>query len=139
MNRFGHIQFGDRNMLESRIYVGLLDKDTREQMHDISDYKLRLREICKAYKAPFSVTFMEGGYFHDDGSWVEENSLMVTLLNVPEDTVYAIASGICEEFHQESVIIVMDIVMNYNVRNRPGNKRSWRSFVRKIRSFFGKQ
>jgi len=71
-------------MLESRIYVGLLDKDTREQMYEIEDYKLRLRGICKTYKAPFSVTFMEGGYFHDDGSWVEENSLMVTLLNVPE-------------------------------------------------------
>ena len=33
----------------------------------------------------------------------------------------------------------MDIVMNYNVRNRPGNKRSWNSLVRKIRSYIGKQ
>ena len=139
MNRFGHIQFGDRNMLESRIYVGLLDKDTREQMYEIEDYKLRLRGICKTYKAPFSVTFMEGGYFHDDGSWVDENSLMVTLLNVPEDTVYAIARGICEEFHQESVIIVMGLVVDYNVRGGPENKRSWNSLVRKIRSYIGKQ
>ena len=126
-------------MLESRIYVGLLDKDTREQMYEIEDYKLRLREICKVYKAPFSVTFMEGGYFHDDGSWVDENSLMVTLLNVPEDTVYAIARGICEEFHQESVIIVMGLVVDYNVRGGPENKRSWNSLVRKIRSYIGKQ
>jgi len=126
-------------MLESRIYVGLLDKDTREQMYEIEDYKLRLRGICKTYKAPFSVTFMEGGYFHDDGSWVDENSLMVTLLNVPEDTVYAIARGICEEFHQESVIIVMGLVVDYNVRGGPENKRSWNSLVRKIRSYIGKQ
>ncbi len=139
MNLLLHIQYGDRIMLESRIYVGLLDKDTRKQMFDISDYKLRLREICKVYKAPFFVTFMEGGYFHDDGSWVEENSLMVTLLNVPEDTVYSIARDICEKFHQESVIIVMDIVVDYNVRSGPENKRSWNSLVRKIRSFIGRQ
>ena len=63
-------------------------------MYEIEDYKLHLREICRVYKAPFSVTFMEGGYFHDDGTWVEENSLIVILLNVPEDTVILYLMGI---------------------------------------------
>ena len=51
-------------MLEARIYVGLRDKDSREQHYETDRYKAVLREICKDFRTPFSVQVMEGGY-HD--------------------------------------------------------------------------
>jgi hypothetical protein len=109
---------------ETRIYVGLRDRDSREQIYETEKYKLMVKEICKEYRSPFSVTLMEGGYFHDDGTWVDENSLMITLLSTPKDTVYKIARDVCKTFHQESVIIVIDKVISFNIHDKEKpNKR----------------
>ena len=102
-------------MLESRIYVGLDDKDTHEQSLDTEEYKSILRSICKDYKTSFSLQVIEGGYFHDDGSWVEENSLLVTLIGTPRKTVYSIAKKLCKYFNQESVMITGSSVLKFNV------------------------
>ena len=100
-------------MLEARIYVGLRDKDTHEQHYEVEKYKGMLKEICKGYHSPFSVQMMEGGYYHADGKWVEENSLLITLLGVPRKTVYDIANDVCNQFHQESVIIACTHTMDF--------------------------
>ena len=102
-------------MLEARIYVGLRDKDTREQHYDIDRYKEMLKDICKGYCSPFSVQVMEGGFFHDDGTWVDENSLLITLLGTPRKIVYDIANDVCNAFHQESVIITCTNVIDFAI------------------------
>ena len=40
-------------MLEARIYVGLRDKDSREQKFDTEKYKEILKDVCRNYHAPF--------------------------------------------------------------------------------------
>lgn len=102
-------------MLESRIYVGLDDKDSHEQRFDTDHYKAMLKTVCKIYRTPFSLQMIEGGYFHDDGSWVEENSLLITLIGVPRKTVYHIAKDVCALFNQESVMITGTSVHKFNV------------------------
>ena len=104
-------------MLESRIYVGLNDKDSREQEHDTGKYKSILKTVCKSYRTAFSMQVIEGGYFHDDGSWTEEQTLLVTLIGVPEDTVYEIAKDLCVFFNQESVMITGTAVHSFSIRD----------------------
>ena len=104
-------------MLEARIYVGLRDKDSREQHYETDRYKAVLREICKDFRTPFSVQVMEGGYFHDDGTWVDENSQLITLIGAPRKTVYDIARAVCGVFRQESVIITCNKVISFDVRS----------------------
>ena len=102
-------------MLEARIYVGLRDKDTHEQHYETERYKETLKGICKGYHTPFSVQLMEGGYYHNDGTWVDENSLLITLLGAPRKTVYNIANDVCNSFHQESVIITCSKTLNFTI------------------------
>ncbi len=104
-------------MLEARIYVGLSDKDSHEQLFDTEKYKSVLKGICKNYHAPFSVQVIEGGYYHDDGSWVEENTLLITLLRTPAKTVYAIAKDVCVFFHQESVMVTCTSSICLNIHD----------------------
>ena len=104
-------------MLEARIYVGLRDKDSHEQIFETEKYKAELKEICKAYHAPFSLQVIEGGYFYDDGTWVEEHSLLITLIGVSRKTAYAIARNVCSSFHQESVMITCATVLPFNVHD----------------------
>ncbi len=62
---------------------------------------------------------IEGGYFHNDGSWVDENTLLITLIGTPQIVVYKIAKEVCTAFHQESVMITSNAVVRFNVHNDP--------------------
>ncbi len=104
-------------MLEARIYVGLRDRDTREQHFDTEKYKSILKDVCRHYHTPFSVQVIEGGYYHDDGSWVDENTLLITLIGTPRKIVYEIARDVCTFFRQESVMITCSPVLCFNVHD----------------------
>ncbi len=106
-------------MIESRIYVGLCDRDSHEQIHDTETYKEALKNICRNHKSPFSLQVIEGGYFHNDGSWVDENTLLITLIGTPQMVVYKIAKEVCTAFHQESVMITSNAVVRFNVHDDP--------------------
>ena len=110
-------------MLEARIYVGLRDRDSHEQLFDTDRYKSVLKGVCKTYRTPFSVQVIEGGYFHDDGTWVDENTLLIPLIGAPRKTVYGIASDVCTLFHQESVMITCNKVVHFDVRDRKNPER----------------
>lgn len=90
---------------QTQIYVGLNDSDTYQQKFETERYISILKKVCKGYRVAFSMSLINGGYFHDDGTYVEENSLMLTLLDVDEQTIEEIAKDLCAFFHQESVMV----------------------------------
>ena len=90
---------------QTQIYVGLNDSDTYRQEFETEKYVSILKKVCKGYRVAFSMSLINGGYFHDDGTYVEENTLMLTLLDVDEKTVEEIAKDLCAFFHQESVMV----------------------------------
>ena len=92
-------------MKETKIYVGLNDMVTRKQKFGTEKYISILREVCRQYRVPFSFTVSEGGYFHEDGEYTQENSLIVTLIDVDDALTEEIAKDLCAFFHQESVLI----------------------------------
>lgn len=106
-------------MIESRIYVGLSDRDSHEQIYETETYKEALKNICRNHKSSFSLQVIEGGYFHNDGSWVDENTLLITLIGTPQMVVYKIAKEVCTAFHQESVMITSNAVVRFNVHDDP--------------------
>lgn len=55
----------------------------------------------------------EGGYFHDDGEYTEETSLVLVLVNPDRNTVKEIAKDLCTFFHQESVLVTEGHIEGY--------------------------
>ena len=90
---------------QAMIYVGLNDRDTHEQTFETDKYLSVLKSVCRGYHTAFSVNEINGGYFHEDGSYVEEKTLVLTLLETPETTIQEIAKDLCAFFHQESVMV----------------------------------
>lgn len=88
-----------------QIYIGLNDSVTRQQMHSTEIFQKIVCSVCKGYHVGFSVSELHGGYFHDDGTFVSENSLCLTLIGAADDMVDEIAKDICAFFHQESVLV----------------------------------
>ena len=97
-------------MTETRIFVGLNDSETRKQKFDTGKYLSLLKNICRSYHVPFSLNLEEGGYFHDDGEYTEETSLVLTLIDVDGETVQEIAKDLCAFFHQESVLVTENCI-----------------------------
>ena len=92
--------------IQTSIYVGLSDSETHKQRHTTGRYISILKNVCKSYKVPFSANLNGGGYYHEDGSYVEETSIVLTLIGAPSDVVDQIAHDLCVFFHQESVMVV---------------------------------
>ncbi len=49
-------------MIETKIYVGLNDSQTKKQEHLTITYVTLLKKVCQYHKVPFSVSLARGGY-----------------------------------------------------------------------------
>ena len=61
---------------------------------------------------------MQGGYVHEDGRYVQENSLVLQLIDADRAVVDEIAKDMCAFFHQESVLITEGEVRAYYVKEQ---------------------
>ena len=95
----------NRQSKQTTIYIGMNDSETGVQKFESEKYVSILKNVCKSYKVGFSIQEINGGYFHEDGRFTEENALMLTLIDVPEQTVIDLAKDLCAFFHQDSVMV----------------------------------
>ena len=101
------------HMTETRIYIGLNDAETKEQMHETEKYMSVLKYVCRNYHVAFSVDVEHGGYYHDDSEYTEETSFILLLINADQDVVSEIAKDLCTFFHQESVLVTENHIDGY--------------------------
>ena len=90
---------------QTKIYVGLNDSVTGVQKFDTDKYISILQNVCRNYHVAFSYHLINGGYFHEDGRYVEENTIEIMLIDTTEDVVSEIAKDLCVFFNQESVMV----------------------------------
>ena len=104
-------------MIETKVYVGLNDSDTLRQEHETSRYLKILKYVCASYHVPFSVSLAQGGYMHENGNYTEEQTLVLSFIDVKKEIIDEIARDLCTFFHQESVLITEDSVRTYYVHS----------------------
>lgn len=103
-------------MTETRIYVGLNDSVTKMQLFETEKYISILKDVCCAYRTPFSFNVEEGGYIHENGEYTKETTLVLTLIGTDNATVNEIAKDLCAFFHQESVLITENEIRSYFIQ-----------------------
>ncbi len=102
-------------MIETKIYVGLNEADTKTQKYETARYIGILKNVCRSCEVPFSFSLAQGGYMHEDGEYTEETTLVISLIDVGKKTVNEIAKDLCAFFNQESVLITEDLVRSFYV------------------------
>lgn len=105
-------------MNETKIYVGLNDSESMKQEHETEKYVKILKNVCYNYHVAFSFSVVQGGYFHEDGEYTQETTLVLTLIDTDNKTVNEIAKDLCVFFHQESVMITESNVRAYFINER---------------------
>jgi len=97
-------------MTETKIYIGLNDSLTNQQKHNTEMYIDVMKYVCKSHHVPFSFVITEGGFFHENGDYTQEQTLVLSLIDVDKDITEAIAKDLCAFFHQESVMVTESVI-----------------------------
>ena len=106
-------------MVETKVYVGLNDAATKQQIFETEKYISVLKNVCLAYGVSYSFSILEGGYIHKNGDVSRETMLLLYLIDIKKETVDAIARDLCAFFHQESVLITEEHVRSYYIKSNP--------------------
>ena len=107
------------DMVQTQVYIGLNDAETRAQKYDTERYVELSRQVCIEHKMPFSFDVISGGYIHDDGEYTEENTIMLTFIDADQEAVDEIARDLFRLFNQESVLVTTDRIRARMVREVP--------------------
>lgn len=105
-------------MTEITISVGLNDASTKRQKYQTEVYVDIMKHVCHSYHVAFSYIVSDGGYFHENGDFTQEKTLVICLLDPAEGIVDAIAKDLCVFFHQESVLITESQVRAYFIQEK---------------------
>lgn len=105
-------------MKEITISVGLNDAVTKQQVHPSKVYVDVMKTVCRSYHVAFTFVISEGGYFHENGDYTQEKTLVICLLDPQDGVVDAIARDLCAFFHQESVLITESKVRAYFIKEQ---------------------
>jgi hypothetical protein len=92
-------------MRQATLYIGLNDAKTHEQKFETEKYVRLLKNICREYHVAVSVSRVSGSYFHEDGTYVEEETLVLMIMGAPDETIREIAGDVCVFFNQESIMV----------------------------------
>lgn len=103
-------------MTETKIYVGLNDSATKQQEHLTELYVKVMKHVCQSFHVSFSFVVTEGGYFHENGDYVQEKTLVLSLIDPEAGVAETIAKELCAFFHQESVLITQNQMSAYYVK-----------------------
>lgn len=104
-------------LTETRIYIGLNDATEKKQLFETEKYMDVLKTVCRSYHVPFSVNKEQGGYFHEDGTYTEENSFVLLLIGTEREVVKNIAKDLCTFFGQESVMVTENRIGGYFINS----------------------
>ena len=92
--------------LKYEIIIGLKDKDTYLQMLPTSKFVEIVTSVCKRHKVGYSIHTMDGGYIHENGTYIEETSLSISMVYITKKQALEIAKHLKALFNQETVIVL---------------------------------
>lgn len=112
-------------MTETKIYVGLNDAASKQQEHHTEMYIKVMKYVCQSHRVSFSFVITEGGFFHENGDYTQEQTLVLSLIDAEKHVAEDIARDLCAFFHQERVMITESTVRAYFVQEnlKPNNKQ----------------
>lgn len=89
------------------IYLGCKNKDFYDENNTVEYVSNRIRELLAITEIGFSITGQIGGYLHENGKYVIENSIKITLVsNEDEEKFYPLIDELKKEYDQETVLII---------------------------------
>lgn len=94
-------------MQQHTLTIGLNDKDTYKQIYTTKQAIERLKQVLQRHTSGYTIRQAQGGYTHDNGTFISENSLIVEIIQkLPRKVVKALVEDIKSPqcLNQESIV-----------------------------------
>ena len=95
-------------MYKYNIYIGMFDKDTKQQEISTQDFLNTVRKIMRLKDIKnYTIYKCKGHYQHEDGTTICEPSINIEIISntLCIDVLDKIKFILCKELNQESVLI----------------------------------
>ena len=95
------------NNVEYQIYIGCRDNQLRDR-ELVSEDELRdmVSSFFERNKIDFSIFSAKGGYLHEDGWFVTENTLCISIIGAEDLAIIKLAKNLSMYMNQEYSMIV---------------------------------
>lgn len=94
-------------MQQHTLTIGLNDKDTYKQIYTTKQAIARISSVLQQHTSGYTIRQAQGGYTHDDGTFVTERTLIVDIIqNLPRKAIKQLINDIKAPqcLNQESII-----------------------------------
>ena len=99
-----------KNNTEYQIFIGCHDSQIQGELVNDDELKEMVVEFFKRKKIDFSIFDVKGGYLHEDGRFVSENSLCINIIGSHDLDIIKLAKGLSMYMNQECSLIVKDLI-----------------------------
>ena len=87
------------------ITVGFNDKDTKKQEFSTKTILSKIKGILKANTNGYTIRhFNDGGYRHNDNTYIDEKSITIDLMYIEDDQVMKVINILKHDLNQESIL-----------------------------------
>lgn len=110
-----------KNLGESdryHIYIGMNDKEVLRQRCSTEDFIEMVSRICADYRIAFSMNEQIGGYMMSDGTFITENSLVLSIAGFTQEQVFMLAEELRQQLNQETIMISLEKPELFLLTNR---------------------
>ena len=90
--------------IKYKIFIGLKDKDTYDEILNVDSFKKVLSEICTEKQISFSLLTQFGGYSHNKG-YTTETSLRVIIIGISEDELILLGKKLKDIVNTDTILI----------------------------------
>lgn len=94
------------NNIEYQIMIGCNDPQLQDEVVNERELKELISLFFTRNKIDFSILNAKGGYLHEDGRFIVENTLCVNIIGASDLDIFKLAKNLSMFMNQECVLIV---------------------------------
>ena len=95
---------------EYQIYIGCRDGQLRDEIVSEDELREMVVQFFRKREINFSIFSTTGGYLHEDGMFVSENTICINIIGSDELDIINLAKSLSMFMNQEYSLVVKDII-----------------------------
>lgn len=92
--------------IKYQLFIGCSDSQFRDAVVKEHELEEMVAFFFKSRSIDFTLTNVQGGYQHKDGSFVTEDTLLITIIGRPNFDIIKLAKSLSMYMNQETALIV---------------------------------
>ncbi|MBQ6493628.1 MAG: hypothetical protein IJI92_07185 [Erysipelotrichaceae bacterium] len=99
-----------KDTTEYQIYIGCRDSQLKDEIVSEDELREMVVQFFRRKEIDFSMFSAKGGYLHEDGRFISENSLCINIIGSYDLDIIKLARSLSMYMNQECSLVVKDSI-----------------------------